>query len=126
MFDLPKVNEARRRKGRPLLTREQATAAGGSAPADIEHQPVFDFSLITSSAFNSPGHGAGHESGPGTPAVLLTATAAAPALTVGAVGWTAAAVRSRPIARELMTGIPAYWGSGRGYSDFAGFPVLPA
>ena len=36
MFDLPKVNEARRRKGRPLLTREQATAASASAPADID------------------------------------------------------------------------------------------
>lgn len=65
MFDLPKVNEARRRKGRPLLTREQATAASASAPADIDLN-LFLISLIASSAFDSPGHGVRHESGPGT------------------------------------------------------------
>ena len=32
----------------------------------ISTEFVSDFSLIASSAFDSPGHGAGHESGPGT------------------------------------------------------------
>jgi hypothetical protein len=60
-FDLPKINDARRRKGRPLLTRAQAESAANSAPADIDIT-TFLISLITSSAFDS----SGHESGPGT------------------------------------------------------------